>query len=351
MRTLLGRPVGITGIGSYIPPRVVTNNDFAQSLDTSDEWIQSRTGIRERHFVEPGTSTSDLALEACRRALAVAGKSPQDVDAILVATITPDTLFPSTANNLQAKLGCRQVLSFDLMGACTGFLYALQAGASMVASGTANCVLVVGAEVMSSILNFEDRTTCVLFGDGAGAAVLEPVVQGGIRDFLLSSDGSVGGILKMPAGGSEMPPSHETVDQRLHYVHMQGQEVFKFAIQYMTETAQKLLAQNDLTPDDIAFVGVHQANKRIVDSVLARVGIPASRTWCNIDRLGNTTAGTIPLVLDEAWRMGKLDTGDKVMLLSFGAGITWGGVLLQWTLPRPAVLDASLLALEHAAPV
>lgn len=347
MRTLLGRPVGITGIGSYVPPRVVTNDDFAASLETSDEWIRSRTGIRERHFVEPGVSTSDLALEAARNALAVAGRRPEDVDAILFATITPDTFFPSSANNLQAKLGCRQVLSFDLLGACTGFLYALQAGASMVASGTANCALVVGAEVMSSILNFEDRTTCVLFGDGAGAAVIEPVATGGIRDCLLASDGSLGSILKMPAGGSEMPSSHESVDQRLHYVHMQGQEVFKYAIQYMTETAQKLLAQNDLTADDIAFVGVHQANKRIVDSVLSRVGIPPEKTWCNIDRLGNTTAGTIPLVLDEAWRMGKLHTGDKVMLLTFGAGITWGGVILEWTLPKPSVLDESLLA--HAA--
>lgn len=345
MRKLLGRPAGITGIGSFVPPRIVTNDDFAKSLETSDEWIRSRTGIGERHFVDPGTSTSDLGLLAARKALAVAGKTPDDIDAIIVATITPDTFFPSTANNLQAKLGCRQVMSFDVLGACTGWLYALQSGAGLVSAGTSKCCLVVGAEVMSSILNFEDRTTCVLFGDGAGAAIIEPVAGGGILDALLASDGSLGSILKMPAGGSECPPSHQTVDERMHYVYMQGAEVFKYAIQYMTDTANKLLAQNDLAPDDIAFVGVHQANKRIVDSVLGRVGIPAERTWCNIDRFGNTTAGTIPLVLDEAWRMGKLNTGDKVMLLSFGAGITWGGIILEWTLPRPAVPDAELLAL------
>lgn len=341
---LSGRPAGILGIGSFIPPRVMSNADFAQFLDTSDEWIQTRTGIRERHFVEPGTCTSDLGLMAAQRALAVAGKTAADVEAIIVATVTPDTMFPTTANNLQAKLGCRPVMSYDLIGACAGFMYAMESATGLVSSGRHECVLVVGAEVMSSILDFTDRNTCVLFGDGAGAAVIGPVESGGIGDSLLCSDGTKGDILSMPAGGSKMPSSHESVEQRLHYVKMEGKEVFKLAVNHMTNTTLELLGRNGLTPDDLAFVGVHQANRRIVEAVLQRLGIPLERTLMNIDKYGNTTAATLPLVMDEAWRGGQLGTGDRMLLLTFGAGITWGAMLLEWTLarqPRAGVLEPS----------
>ncbi|MEO7994521.1 MAG: beta-ketoacyl-ACP synthase III [bacterium] len=336
------RRVGITGTGSYVPDRVMTNDDFATQLglDTSDEWIRPRTGIRQRHFVTIGEQgTSDLALEASKLALARAGRTAQDIDAIILATVTPDTIFPTTANNLQAKLGCRPVMSFDLLAACSGFLYSMQVGSSLIASGAANCVLVVGAEVMSAILDFTDRATCVLFGDGAGAVILEAVPTGGLEDSVLRSDGCKGNILHMPAGGSLKPASHATVDAGEHYVLMEGREVYKFAVQNMREVALELLSRNGMTADDLDFVIVHQANINIIDSCLKKLGIPIEKTWINIDRLGNTTAGTIPICIDEAWRAGKLKPGDRVMLLSFGAGVTWGAVLLEWSLAMPEQIE------------
>ncbi len=322
----------ITGVAHYVPPRLVTNQDLEKIVETSDAWIVERTGIRQRYFAEPGTATSDLGLEAARKVLEQTGTAPDEIDLIVVATITPDMLFPSTACVLQERLGAGRAWGFDLAAACSGFVYALTVGAQSVAGRPGTKALVIGGDVMTSILDFQDRATCVLFGDGAGAALVESCAEGeeGIIDFLHDVDGSGVQHLHMPAGGSRRPPSRETVEQRMHFVRQEGKHVFKYAVRRMAELPQTLLERNRLTPGDLDLLVPHQANQRIISAAAERLGLNGDRVVLNIDRFGNTTAGTIPIALSEATSSGRLKKGDLVMLLSVGAGYTTGGVLLRW---------------------
>ena len=322
----------ITGLSTYLPPRTLTNADLEKMVETSDEWILQRTGIRKRHIVDPGVATSDLAVEASREAIAQAGLTPADIDVIVVGTTTPDTMFPSTACILQYKIGAPRAWGFDLGAACSGFTYALTTAAAFVSAGMARHALVVGADVMSSIIDYTDRTTCVLFGDGAGAAVVSASPGGGLGliDFTHEVDGSGGPALCMPAGGSKLPASHETVDKRLHYVHQDGQSVFRFAVRKNEEVCRRLLERNGITADDLDLFVSHQANKRIIESAAQRLGVPPERMVLNIGEYGNTTAATIPLALHDAVRDGRLKKGDLVLLASVGAGFTVGAVLLRW---------------------
>jgi 3-oxoacyl-[acyl-carrier-protein] synthase-3 len=300
-------------------------------VDTSDQWIIERTGIRERHLVDKGVATSDLAVVAAKKALAERGVSPNDIQAVIVATVTPDMLFPSTACLVQHKLGGKGMWGFDLSGACSAFLYALQAGAQFIATGAHQKVLVIGSDVMSSIIDYTDRATCVIFGDGAGAVVLEPEDDSvGLIDFLHEVDGSGACSLYMPGGGSLNPPTHDTVDKKMHYVHQDGQAVFKFAVRKQAEICEKLLQRNGLKGSDIAAFIPHQANRRIITATADRLGLRAETVIINIDRYGNTTAGTIPLAMDTARQEGKLKKGDLVLLASVGAGFTVGATLLRW---------------------
>jgi len=327
------RRAKITALGTYVPPRVMTNKDFEKIVETSDEWILSRTGIRERHVVDKGVATSDLAAEAAKIALARGGIDPQEIEAIIVATVTPDMLFPSTACLVQNKLGIKNVWGFDLSAACSAFLYALQTGAQFVMAGTHKKVMVIGADVMSSILDYTDRATCILFGDGAGAVILEASDEGeGIIDFHHEVDGSGGCSLYMPAGGSLNPTTHETVDKKMHFVHQDGQAVFKYAVRKMGEACEKVLARNGVSAADINCFIPHQANQRIIKATAERVGLKPESVIINIDRYGNTTAGTIPLAMQTAVEEGRLKKGDLVMLASVGAGFTVGATLLHWTI-------------------
>lgn len=322
----------ISALGTYVPPRVLTNGDLEKMVETNDAWIVERTGIRERHIVDKGVGTSDLAVEAARRCLAPRGVEPVEVAAIIVATVTPDMLFPSSACLVQNKLGCPGAWGFDLSAACSGFPYALQVGAKLVESGAHRKVLVIGADVMSSIIDYTDRSTCILFGDGAGAVLLEPCEDGevGLIDFLHEIDGSGAVSLNMPAGGSVLPASHETVDKRQHYVHQDGQSVYKFAVRKMAEASEAVLQANGVTGSDLACFIPHQANKRIIESTAQRLGMPLERVIINIDRFGNTTAATIPLAMQTAVEEGRLKKGDLVLLASVGAGFTVGATLLRW---------------------
>jgi 3-oxoacyl-[acyl-carrier-protein] synthase III len=326
------RRVEIKSLGTYVPPRVLTNADLEKMVETSDEWILQRTGIRERHIVDPGMATSDLATMAGREAIKKAGLTPDDIDVIIVGTVTPDMLFPSTACLVQAKLGANKAWGFDLSAACSAFTYSLTVGNTIVASGGAKHVLVIGADVMSSIIDYTDRATCVLFGDGAGAVVLGVSSDDkvGILDYDHMIDGNGGPALCMPAGGSHMPASHETVDQRLHYVKQDGPTVFKFAVRNTGEICERLLQRNNLTGDDLDLFVSHQANKRIIMSAAERIGMPAEKVIINIDTYGNTTAATIPLALHTAVETGKLKKGDLILLTSVGAGFTVGSVLVRW---------------------
>ncbi len=322
----------IAAIAHHVPERVVTNFDLEKHLDTSDEWIRTRTGILERRMVAPGEATSDLAAAAAGEALKQCGVRPEEIDCIVLATVTPDMFFPSTACLLQQKIAAWNAWGFDLSGACTGFIYALATGAQFIHSGAHRNVLVVGADVMSSILNPRDRSTYVLFGDGAGAALIVPAEAGepGILDFILRSDGSGADFLYMPAGGSRRPASQETVRQNLHYVHQDGRAVFRAAVQGMVDVAAEILARNGLEADDLALLIPHQANLRIIDAMAERLGIDPTRVVRNIDRYANTTAATIPIGLSEAHQRGLLKKGDLVLLVSFGAGFTSGSLLLRW---------------------
>ena len=324
----------ISGLATYVPPKLLTNNDLEKMVDTTDEWILQRTGIRERHIVEPGVATSDLAKEASLKAIAQAGLTPADIGFIVVGTTTPDMIFPSTACLLQNKIGAQHAWGFDLGAACSGFTYALTTAVHMVAAGTHKHALAVGADVMSSIIDYTDRSTCVLFGDGAGAVVVSPASDGGngIIDFEHEIDGSGGAALCMPAGGSLRPASHETVDQRLHYVKQDGQTVFKFAVRKTEEICGRIMERNEVTADDIDLFVCHQANRRIILSAAERLGLAPEKVVINIERLGNTTAGTIPLALNDAVADGRLKKGDLVLLASVGAGFTVGAVLLRWAI-------------------
>ncbi len=322
----------ITALGTYVPPRVLTNADLEKMVETNDEWIVTRVGIRERHIAEKGVATSDLAVEAARKCLAERGIGAEEVEAIIVATVTPDMLFPSTACLVQHKLGATGAWGFDLSAACSGFIYALQVGAKLIETGAHKKVLVIGADVMSSILNYTDRTTCVLFGDGAGAVLLEPSEDDalGILDYAHEIDGAGGSSLYMPGGGSLHPASHETVDKKMHLVHQAGQAVYKFAVRKMAEASEKVLERNKLTVNDISLLIPHQANRRIIDAAAERLGLDSSRVVINIDRFGNTTAATIPLAMQTAREENRLKKGDLILLASVGAGFTVGACLLRW---------------------
>jgi 3-oxoacyl-[acyl-carrier-protein] synthase-3 len=324
--------VKISALGAYVPPRLLTNTDLEKMVETSDQWITERTGIRERHIVDKGVATSDLAVEAAKKALAQRGIEPSDLDAILVGTVTPDMFFPSTACLVQNKLGAKGVWGFDLSAACSAFLYALQVGTQFVATGAHKRVMVIGADVMSSIIDYTDRATCIIFGDGAGAVILEPAENNslGMIDFIHEVDGSGGCSLYMPGGGSLNPSTHETVDQKMHYVHQDGQAVFKFAVRKQTELCEKILERNGIKASDIDVFVAHQANKRIINATADRLGLRPESVVINIDRYGNTTAGTIPLAMDTARQEGKLKKGDLVLLASVGAGFTVGATLLRW---------------------
>ena len=323
------RNVGIIGIGSYTPPKVVTNSDLEKMVDTSDEWIVTRTGIKERRIAESDVATSDLSFEAAKMALASANLSPKDIDLIIVATVTPDMLFPATACILQDKLGA-ECPGFDLSAGCSGLIYALSVGAQFVANGTYNNVLVVGAEVLSKITDWQDRSTCVLFGDGASAIVLGPVERGGFRSFVLGADGSGGKLLELPAGGSRLPASYDTVSQRLHYIKMNGREVFKFAVKIMGEAALEAIEKAGLTPSDIDLFIPHQANIRIIESAAERLKLSMDRVFINLDRYGNTSSASVGIALHEALLSGRIREGNRVVMVGFGAGLTWGACVLEW---------------------
>ncbi|HUG52444.1 MAG TPA: beta-ketoacyl-ACP synthase III [Vicinamibacteria bacterium] len=327
-----GPRAAITAVGRYVPERVMTNADLEKLVETSDEWIRTRTGIRQRHVAEPGTPTSELAARAARQALEKRGMSAEELDLIVVGTVTPDMMFPATACILQDKLGAKQAWAFDISAACSGFTYALIIGAQFIRSGAHRKVLVVGADVMSSIIDYTDRTTCVLFGDGAGAVILEPATDDtGIIDFYGEVDGAGACHLNMPAGGSARPATHETVDQRLHYVRQDGPHVFKYAVRKFAEATATVLSRNHLRPDDLDLFVAHQANLRIIEASRERLGLPEEKVVKNIERYGNTTAATIPLALATALDEGRLRKGHLVALSSVGAGLTVGVVLLRWS--------------------
>jgi 3-oxoacyl-[acyl-carrier-protein] synthase-3 len=321
----------ITGVAGYVPPKVLTNADLEKMVDTNDEWIRTRTGIRERHIVENGAATSDMATEAAKQLLAQTNTDPADIDLIVVASVTPDMFFPATACLVQDRLGAKKAWGFDLSAACSGFAYALTVGAQFVGSGAHKKVLVIGSDSMSKILDYKDRATCVLFGDGAGAVLLEPAGDGeGVLDFLHDIDGSGGSYLYMPGGGSLNPSTRETVEKNMHVVHQDGSQVFKYAVRRMAELATCLLERNGFTSDDLKLVVPHQANLRIIRAMQQRLGVDDSKVMVNIDRYGNTTGGTIPLGLRDAVAEGRLHKGDLVLLAAVGAGYTTGGVLLRW---------------------
>ena len=322
----------ISALGTFTPSRLLTNADLEKMVETSDEWILSRVGIRERHIVEPGQATSHMAVEAAQRCLAARGLSPAEIQAILVATVTPDMFFPATACLVQDRIGAKGAWGFDLSAACSGFVYALQVGCKLIESGAHTKVLVIGSDTMSSIIDYTDRATCVLFGDGAGAVLIEPAAEGelGMIDFHHEVDGSGGFSLYMPGGGSLHPSSHQTLDKKMHYVHQDGQAVFKFAVRKMVEAAETLLARNGLAAADIACFIPHQANRRIITASAERLGLRDEQVVINIDRYGNTTAATIPLAMETATQEGRLKKGDLFLIASVGAGFTVGAALLRW---------------------
>ncbi len=321
----------ILGTGSAVPERIVTNSELETLVDTSDEWIRSRTGVRERRIVMEGENTSDLAEKAARQALAMAGTEPEEVDMIVVATVTPDMPFPATACLVQRRLGAWGAAALDVETACSGFLYALAVGSKFVETGCCQRVLVIGAETLSRITNWDDRSTCVLLGDGAGAVLLGPSSDSsGILSTYLGADGRGAELLYQPAGGSSLPASHQTVDDKLHYIRMNGREVFRFAVKIMGDAARRALERCEMTFSDVDYYIPHQANYRIIEASARRFGLPMDRVYVNIDRYGNTSAASVPVALHEAATLGKIAPGDVLLLVAFGGGLTWGAAVVRW---------------------
>ncbi|MFU0801289.1 MAG: ketoacyl-ACP synthase III [Xylanivirga thermophila] len=322
---------GILGTGSFVPPNIITNEDLEKMVDTSDEWIVSRTGIKERRVVDKNVATSDIAAIAAQRAIKDAGIDAKDLDLIIVATVTPDMSFPSTACLLQDRLGAVNAAAFDLEAACSGFLYGIITAKQFIITGTYKNILVIGAECLSKIINWKDRNTCVLFGDGAGAAVLGRVEEGyGILSNCLGADGAGGQFLSLKAGGSRLPASVETVEQGLHYVSMKGNEVFKFAVKIMASAAEEAVNKAGLTADDIDYLVPHQANIRIIDAARKRLKLDENKVYVNLDRYGNMSSASIPVALDEAVHSGKIKKGHNIVMVGFGGGLTWGSCLMKW---------------------
>lgn len=327
---MAGITAAITAVQGYVPDDLLTNADLEKIVDTTDEWIRSRTGIEQRHILKgEGLGTSDMAVEAVKKLLDKRGIAPEEIDLLICATVTPDMVFPATANIICDKLGAKNAFGFDIGAACSGFLYALTTGSKFIECGTHKKVVVVGGDKMSSIIDYEDRTTCVIFGDGAGAVLLEPDEDGyGVCDTILRSDGAGRQYLHMKAGGSAKPASHETVDAKEHYVFQDGQPVFKAAVVNMAGVSAEIMERNNLEADDIAWLVPHQANLRIIDATARRMGLSEEKVMVNIQRYGNTTAGTIPLCLSD-WEP-QLKKGDNIILSAFGGGFTWGAVWLRW---------------------
>ncbi len=329
---MMVRGAKLAGLGSYVPDRVLTNADLEKMVDTTDEWIVSHTGMKERHIAAPEQATSDLAMMAAQRALDDAQLSAEDLDLVICATVTPDHMFPSTSSILQGRIGATRAGAFDLLIGCTGFLYALSVASGYVMAGLCNHVLVVAAETLSRIVNWEDRATCVLFGDGAGAAVVSPAKPGhGFLSFSLWSDGLNSHYLTLPAGGSRRPVSLQELEQKAHFLYMEGHEVFKLAVRGCPEVAEAAIKQAGLTNRDIDWAIMHQANKRIIDAAAKRLGLPESHVFCNVERYGNTSAASIPLALDDLYRAGELRNGQHLLLVAFGAGFSLAGSVLEWT--------------------
>ena len=324
--------VFIAGTGSYAPSRVVTNDDISTYVDTSDEWIRTRTGIRERRFAEDNETASTMGAEAAQGAIDDAGVPAAEIDLIIVATLSPDMFFPSTASLIQTKLGLNKITSFDLSAACSGFIYGIEVASNMMRSGAFRHALVIGSEKISTILDWEDRSTSVLFGDGAGAVVLSKTdaEDTGIIDSYTGNDGSKPDMLCMPGGGSAIPPTRDSLDQRQHFLKMNGREVFKIAVRWMEQSAQIMLERHGLKPDDISLIIPHQANLRIIDALARSTKIPKEKFFVNLDRYGNTSAASIPIALHEARQKGCIQSGDYVLLVAFGAGLTWGSTLIKW---------------------
>jgi 3-oxoacyl-[acyl-carrier-protein] synthase III len=332
VRPVVGRRCKITALGTYVPPQILTNKDLEKMVDTNDQWILDRTGIRERHVLAKGQGTSDMCVEAAKKCLATRGIAPTDVEVIIVGTVTPDMMFPSTACLVQTKIGAKGAWGFDVSAGCSGFMFALQAGVKLVESGAQKMVLVCGGDANTRMTDYTDRTTCVLFGDGAGAVLLEPAEDGeiGMIDFVNEIDGAGGPSLNLPAGGSLNPTTHETIDKKMHFIHQDGQAVYKFAVRKMAEATTKLLERNGVTGQDLGWFIPHQANKRIITSTADRLGLAEDRVIINIEKYGNTSAGTIPLAMETAVEQGKLKKGDLVLLAAVGAGFTVGTALLRW---------------------
>ncbi|GAB1155561.1 MULTISPECIES: beta-ketoacyl-ACP synthase III [Paenibacillus] len=325
------RPVGVIGTGKYVPEKILTNSDLEKMVDTNDEWIVSRTGIKERHIAAPDQATSDLAYEAAMKALESAGMTGSDLDLIIVATITPDSAFPSTACILQDKLGAKGAAAFDLSAACSGFVYGLATATSFIQSGMYNNALVIGADCLSRITDYTDRNTCVLFGDGAGAVVIGEVPEGrGFKSFDLGAEGAGGGLLQLEGGGSRLPASAETVENKKHYIYMNGREVFKFAVRVMGTATDEVLRKAGLERTDVDLFVPHQANIRIIQSAMQRLELPEEKVVVNVDKYANTSAASIPLALVEAAEEGRMKAGDTILMVGFGGGLTWGASVLVW---------------------
>ena len=332
VRPIVGRRAKITALGTYVPPQILTNQDLEKMVDTNDQWIMERTGIRERHVLAKGLGVSDMGVEAAKKCLAARGIEPSELEVIIVATVTPDMMFPSTACLVQDKLGAKGAWGFDVSAGCSGFVFALQVGVKMVESGAHKKVLVIGADANTRMTDYTDRTTCVLFGDGAGAVLIEPAEEGeiGFIDFVHEIDGSGAAALNLPGGGSLNPSSHETVDKKMHFIHQDGPAVYKFAVRKMAECTTTLLERNGVTGADLGCFIPHQANKRIIASTADRLGLAPERVIINIEKYGNTSAGSVPLAMETAVEEGKLKKGDLVLLAAVGAGFTVGAALLRW---------------------